>query len=141
MAVGKQGSAQASITIDDHGGTPRDITSHVLKIGGLKISQMTEENSPFGMANERNVPVGKQKFATTTIEGNFDSTGTTGPHAVFGTLETLPGDSSRTLVVVPGDSKTLTVEVIATDYELVLTNGKLTGYIATVQQVGLAAWT
>jgi hypothetical protein len=31
--------------------------------------------------------------------------------------------------------------VIATDYELVLTNGKLTGYIATVQQVGLAVWT
>lgn len=139
--AGKYGSASASITIDDHGGTPRDITAHVTAISGLKISQITEENSPFGMANERNTPVGKQKFGPVTIEGNFDTSATTGPHVVFGTLETTPQDSSRTLVIVPGDSKTLTVEVIATDYELVLTDGKLTGYRATVQQVGAAAWT
>jgi hypothetical protein len=139
--AGKYGSASASVTIDDHGGTPRDITAHVLSIGGLKISQITEENSPFGVAYEKNTPVGKQKFGPVTIAGNYDTTATTGPHVVFSTLETTPQDSTRTLAVSPGDGKTLTVEGFVTEYEPVLNNGKLTGYTATFVQAGLAAWT
>lgn len=138
--MAKFGSASTVVTIDDHGGTPRIITPHVLTIGGLKISQITEENSPFGMANERNVPVGKQKFGPVTIAGNYDDTATTGPHAVFSTLETTPNDTTRTLVVSPDGTKNLTVEGYVTDYELVLTNNKLTGYSATFQQAGAAAW-
>jgi hypothetical protein len=46
--MAKYGSANAVVTIDDHGGTPRIITGQVRTIGGLKISQITEENSPFG---------------------------------------------------------------------------------------------
>ncbi|HXD16401.1 MAG TPA: hypothetical protein VN654_05235 [Vicinamibacterales bacterium] len=141
MAVGKQGSAQATISIDDHGGVLRDITAHVRTIGGLKITQITEENSPFGVAFEKNTPVGKQKFGPVTIAGDFDSSPTTGPHVVFGTLETLPGDSTRTLTIVPGDSKTLSGEGYVTEYELVLTDGKLTGYTAQYVQAGLFAWT
>lgn len=137
---GKYGSASASISVDDHGGTPRDITSHVLTIGGLKINQITEENSPFGVAYEKHTPVGKQQFGPVEVAGNFDTTADTGPHAVFGTLETTPQDSTRTLTIVPGDSKTLTCEVYCVDYELVLTDGKLTGYKAQLVQAGLAAW-
>ncbi len=138
---GKYGSASATVTLDDHGGTPRDITAHVLTIGGLKITQITEENSPFGANYEKNTPVGKQKFGPVTIAGNYDTTATTGPHVVFSTLETTPQDSTRTLVIVPGDSKTLTVEGYVTEYEPVMNNGKLTGYSATFVQAGLAAWT
>lgn len=138
--AGKYGSASAAVTIDDHGGTPRIITSHVLTIGGLKITQITEENSPFGVAYEMNTPTGKQKFGPVTIHGNWDTSATTGPHVVFSTMETTPQDSTRTLVIAPGDSKTLTVEVYCTEYELILTDGKLTGYTATVMQAGLAVW-
>lgn len=138
--MAKFGSALAVVTIDDHGGTPRTITAHVLSIGGLKISQITEENSPFGMNHEQNTPVGKQKFGPVTIAGNYDDTATTGPHAVFSTLETSPSDATRTLVVQPDGVKTLTVEGYVTDYELVLTNGKLTGYSATFMQAGPAVW-
>ena len=138
---GKYGSASVTVTIDDHGGTPRIITPHVLTIGGLKITQITEENSPFGMANEQYTPVGKQKFGPVTIHGNWDTSATTGPHVVFSTMETTPQDSTRTLLINPGDSKALTVEVYVTDYEIVLTDGKLSGYNATVSQAGAAAWT
>lgn len=141
MAVGKQGSAQATVSVDDHGGVLRDITAHVRKIGGLKISQITEENSPFGVAFEKNTPVGKQKFGPVTIEGDWDSSPTTGPHVVFSTLETLPGDATRTLTVVPGDSKTLSGEGYVVEYEAILTDGKLTGYSAQFVQAGLFAWT
>ncbi len=138
--AGKYGSASAAVTIDDHGGTPRIITAHVLTIAGMKITQITEENSPFGVAYEQNTPVGKQKFGPVTIHGNYDTSATTGPHVVFSTLETTPQDSTRTLVIAPGDGKTLTVEVYATEYELIMTDGKLTGYTATVVQAGLAVW-
>lgn len=138
---GKYGSASAVVTIDDHGGTPRIITAHVLSIGGLKIAQITEENSPFGMANEQNVPVGKQKFGPVPIHGNYDTSATTGPHVVFSTLETTPQDATRTLVVSPDGVKNLTVEGYVVEYEPILTDGKLTGYNALFVQAGLAAWT
>lgn len=140
MAVGKQGSAQATVTIDDHGGTPRIVTAHVRTFGGLKVSQITEENSPFGVAYEINTPVGKQKFGPVTIGGDWDTSATTGPHVVFSTLETLPSDATRTLVVSPGDSKTLTVEGYVTEFEVIITDGKLTGYTAQFMQAGLAVW-
>jgi glucose/arabinose dehydrogenase len=138
--MAKFGSASAVVTLDDHGGTPRIITSNVLTIGGLKITQISEENSPFGQAYEQNTPVGKQKFGPVTITGNYDTTATTGPHVVFSTLETTPSDATRTLVVSPDGTKNLTVEVYAVEYEPILTNGKLTNYSATLVQAGLAVW-
>ena len=138
--AGKYGSASATVTLDDHGGTPRIITGHVRSIGGLKISQITEENSPFGTAYQKHTAVGKQQFGPVDIDGDWDTTADLGPHAMFSTLETTPQDSTRTLVVVPGDSKTLTVEVLVVDFELVMNNGKLTGYKAKAMQAGLAAW-
>jgi len=93
------------------------------------------------VVDEKNTPVGKQKFGPVTIEGDFDSTPTTGPHAVFGTLETLPGDATRTLAISPGDSKSLGGEGYVTEYEVVITDGKLTGYTAQFVQAGLFAWT
>ncbi len=138
--AGKYGSPSVAVTIDDHGGTPRVITPHVLTIGGLKISQIKEENSPFGQAYESYAVVGKQQFGPVDIAGNWDTSATTGPHVVFSTMETATTDATRTLVIAPGDSKTLTVEGYITDYEVVLTDGKLNGYKAQFVQAGLAVW-
>lgn len=138
--MAKYGSASAVITIDDHGGTPRVITGHVLTIGGLKITEISEENSPFGVNYEKITPVGKQRFGPVNIEGNWDDTATTGPHAVFGTQETSPSDSTRTLDISPDGTKHLSGEGYVTEYELVLNNGKITGYKATFVQAGHFAW-
>lgn len=139
--AGKYGSASAVISYDDApGGSLRAVTAHVLSVGGLKITQITEENSPFGQAYESNAPVGKQQFADVEIAGNWDTSATTGPHVVFGTPDSDPNGSTRTLTITPGDSKSLTVETRLVSYEVVLTDGKLTGYKAVVRQAGLAAW-
>ncbi len=137
---GKYGSASVTVSIDDHGGSLRDISAHVLTIGGLKIEQITEENSPFGFAYERHTPVGKQRFGPVDIAGNWDTSATTGPHVVFSTLETTPQDSTRTLTIAPGDSKSLTCEGYIVNFEIVLTDGKLSGYKAQFVQAGLAVW-
>jgi hypothetical protein len=141
--AGKYGSASATISYDDApGGSLRNITAHVLTIGGLKLEEITEENSPFGATAESNTPVGKQKIADVTIHGNFDTSATTGPHVVFGTPDTDPNGATRTLTIVPGDGKTLTYETRLASYEVALTNGKLTGYNAVVRnaQTTRAAW-
>lgn len=139
--AGKYGSASVTISYDDSaGGTLRNVSAHVLTIGGLKIEQITEENSPFGQAYESNTPVGKQRFADVEIAGNWDTTATTGPHVVFGSPDSDPNGSTRTLTVAPGDSKSFTVETRLASFEVVLTDGKLTGYKAVVRQAGLAAW-
>lgn len=139
--AGKYGSASAAISYDSTpGGSLQNVTAHVLTIGGLKIEQLTEENSPFGQAYESNVPVGKQRFADVEIAGNWDTSATSGPHVVFGAPDTDPNGATRTLTVAPGDGKSLTVETRLVSYEVVLNDGKLTGYKAVVRQAGLAAW-
>jgi len=139
--AGKYGSASVAISYDDGpGGTLRAVTAHVLSIGGIKIEQISEENSPFGQAYESNTPVGKQRFADVEIAGNWDTSATTGPHVVFGAPDSDPNGSTRTLTIVPGDSKSMTVETRLVSYEVVLTDGKLSGYKAMVKQAGLAAW-
>lgn len=139
--AGKYGSASVAISYDDAaGGSLRNVSAHVLTIGGLKIEQITEENSPFGQAYESNTPVGKQRFADVEIAGNWDTSATTGPHVVFGSPDSDPNGSTRTLTIAPGDSKSLSGETRLVSYEVVLTDGKLTGYKAVVRQAGLFAW-
>lgn len=139
--AGKYGSASWAVQYDDSpGGTLRTMTAHVLTLGGIKIEQLTEENNPFGQAYVSNTPVGVQKFNDVPVEGFFDTTATTGPHVVFGTPDSDPNGSTRTLTVTPGDSKSMTVETRLVDYEVIGSFGKLTRYRATIRQAGLAAW-
>lgn len=140
---GKYGSAVSTTMVqydDGPGGTLRNVTAHIRSIGGIKIEQLTEENSPFGVAYEDNTPVGKQRFHDVTVEGDWDTTPTTGSHAVFGTPDSDPTGAKRTLTVTPGDSKSMTVETRLVSYELKMVDGKLTGYSAVIRQAGLAAW-
>jgi hypothetical protein len=139
--AGKYGSASYVVSYDDApGGTLRNVSAHVLTIGGIKVAQLTEENNPFSQAYQSNIPVGVQQFPDVQVEGFYDTTATTGPHVVFGTPDSDPNGATRTFTVTPGDSKTMTVETRLVDYEVVGAFGKLTRYRATIRQAGLAAW-
>ena len=138
---GKYGPASVALSYDDGpGGTLRNVTAHALTIGGIKIEQITEETSPFGVNYESNTPIGKQKFNDVAIAGLFDTTATTGPHVVFGDPDDSPQDATRTLTFTPGDSKTCTVETRLVSYEVKPDKGGLTRFEAVVRQAGLAAW-
>lgn len=139
--AGKYGSASITFTYDDApGGTGRDMTAHITSFGGIKVEQLTEMTMPFGTAYEAHTPVGIQRVPDVQVEGHFDTTATTGPHVVFGTPDDGPQDTTRTLVVVFGDSKTFTIETRLADYEVLGQNGNLTKYRATIRQAGLGAW-
>lgn len=139
--AGKYGSASVSISYDDGpGGTLRDVTAHVLSIGGIKVEAITQESSPFGVAYESHTPTGKHKLNDIEVMGRFDTTATTGPHVVFSVPDDGPQDSTRTLTFIAGDSKTMTVETRLASYEILAQNGNLTDFKAVIRQAGAAAW-
>jgi hypothetical protein len=139
--AGKYGSQSVTITYDDGpGGTGRAVTNFVLQMGGVKITAVTEPSHAFGDSWEEHTPVGIGRMEALDLEGHWDTTATTGPHVVFIAPDDGPQDSTRTLVVVFGDSKTMTVETRLTAYEVLGVNGNLTRFKASILPTGAPAW-
>ena len=142
MAVGRQGSANVTVTMDDSGGPPRVITNFVMELGGVKISPALENSHAFGDAWEESAAAGVSKADDIAVGGLFDTTATTGPHVVFtpAANDSDPNGTSRTLAIVFGDSKTFTVETRIVSYEVVASVGKLSRFTATLRPTGTATW-
>jgi hypothetical protein len=140
--AGKYGSSSVVITYDDApGGTPQTVTPYITAIGGVKVEQITEQSNPFGTGSEAHTPTGMQRVPDIPVDGFFDTTATEGPHVVFGTPDDGPQDATRTFTFAPGDSKTFTMETRLVDYEVLVQNGLLTKFKATIRQAGAGAWT
>ncbi len=145
MAAGKHGSAEWTISCDDaQGGTLRAITPYVQTISGIKITAASQVITAFGDTWEKNSPTGTKKVEPVTIGGFFDDTATVGPHVVFLTPDTTIYDgttsTSRTFTIVVGNSKTFTVEVLLSSYEVLGKNGNLTEYVAVITPTGTGTW-
>jgi hypothetical protein len=139
--AGKYGSQSVTITYDDGpGGTGRAVTNFILTMGGVKLTALTEPSHAFGDSWEEHTPTGMAKMEALTLEGQWDTTVTTGPHVVFLTPDDGPQDSTRTLVIVFGDSKTMTVETRLTSYEVIGKNGNLTMFRAEILPTGAPVW-
>lgn len=141
--AGKYGSADVTITYDDApGGTGRAITNFVMNLGGVKIVVDLQSSEAFGDAWKEFVPTGVRSVPPIPVSGLWDTTGTTGPHVVLNPVDgdASPNASTRTLVIVFGDSKTFTVETRLADYEVTPSNGKLTEFKATIQPTGSGVW-
>lgn len=139
--AGKYGSQSVTITYDDApGGTGRDVTGHIQTMSGIKITSAMQATHAFGDSWEEHTPSGMMKMEPVTMHGFWDTTATTGPHAVFIAPDDGPQDATRTLVVVFGDSKTMTVETRLVSYEVLGQNGALTEFEAVIQPTGTATW-
>jgi hypothetical protein len=145
MAAGKHGSTEITITVDDaQGGTGRAVTPYVTTISGIKITAISQVITAFGDTFEKNSPTGVKKIDPITLGGFFDDTATVGPHVVFLTPDVTIYDgttaTSRTVVIVFGNSKTFTVEALLTSYDVMGKNGNLTEYQAVLTPTGSGAW-
>lgn len=141
--AGKYGSSSVSVTFDDApGGTGRAITNFVMKLGGAKIVVATESSEAFGDAWNEHTPTGMRSCPDIPVEGQWDTTATTGPHVVLNPVagDADPNASTRTLVIVFGDSKTFTVETRLVEYEVLANNGKLTTFKGVIRPTGAAVW-
>lgn len=139
--MAKYGSGSITITYDDApGGTPRAITSFVLTMGAVKITADQAQSDAFGDVWDAFTPTGHKKMDPIELTGYWDDTATTGPHAVLGDPDDGPSDSTRTLVIVYGGGKTITVETRLASYAVLGKNRDLTEFAAVIQPSGAAAW-
>jgi len=140
MAAGKHGSSEITISYDDGpGGTLRLITSYVLTMGGIKITSNMQASTAYGDTIEKKLPTGVSKIDPVQIHGFWDDTVTLGPHIVFLTPDTSPQASTRSLVIVFGNSKTWSSEGYLESYEVLGKTGALTEFTAVAIQ-NSGAW-
>ena len=139
--AGRYGSQSVTVTYDDSpGGTGRIVTGHVITMSGVKLTSAMAPSHAMGDSWEESTPTGMAKMEDMTLSGQWDTTATTGPHVVFLTPDDGPQDSTRTLVVVFGDSKTMTVETRLMSYEVRANTGDLTTFEAVIKPTGAPVW-
>lgn len=137
---GKYGSNSVTCAYDDaQGGTARTITSLLVSIGGVKIVAKSQVTTAYGDTVEKMLPTGVKELPDIDLEGWWDTTTTTGSHAVFGDPDDDPNGGTRTLTLVFGDSKTWTSEGYLKEYEVLAQVGNLTKFRAKCGQVS-GAW-
>jgi hypothetical protein len=138
--AGKYGSNSVTVTYDDGpGGTGRAITAFVISMGGAKITSKFQDTTAYGDSIMKQLPTGMTERPDIDIEGWWDTTATTGTHAVLAAPDTDPNGGTRTLVIVFGDSKTWTSEGFLKEYEVLATVGNLTKFKAKLSQ-NTGAW-
>ena len=138
--AGKYGSGSVTITIDDaQGGSARAVTANITSFNGVKITAKTEDSTAYGDTIMKQLPTGVKEYADLDLEGWWDTTATTGTHAVFGTPDTDPNGGTRTAAIVFGDSKTWTTECYLKEYEVIASVGNLHKFRAKLAQIS-GAW-
>jgi hypothetical protein len=139
--AGKYGPADVTVALEDApGGTTRAIQNFILNgISAKDIARMMQSDC-LGDAWEEHVPTGKKAAAPITLEGLWDTTATTGTHAVLGSVDDGPEDDGRELIVVFGDSKTWTVDCRLAEYEVIASNDSVQRFSCLLQPTGAAVW-
>jgi len=98
-----------------------------------------QASTAFGDTIEKKLPTGVSKIDPITIHGFWDDTVTLGPHVVFIAPDTSPQASTRSLVIVFGNSKTWSSEGFLESYEVLGKAGNLTEFNAVAIQ-NSGAW-
>ena len=131
------GPADFAVSYDNSGGTPVDITAHVLSVNDFDVENITEEVRPLGAAWGVHKTIGVGQIAEVELSGVFDDTAATGPDALFADrVPEGPSASTRTLLFTWGGSKTSSVETILVSYKRSVDKTGLTKWSARVQPTG-----
>jgi hypothetical protein len=139
--AGKYGSQSITISYDGSpGGSPQTITNHVLTLSPATVVAAMEPSHAFGDGWEERTPTGLGSGDNITIEGHWDTTATTGPHAVLGVPDRNPQDATRTLTIGYGDGKTYTAETRLVKYEVLGQVANLTRFRAEIAITGQPVW-
>jgi hypothetical protein len=134
--VAKYASPSVVIEIDDSGGTPVDISQHVLEMNGIEIETLLEEGQTFGDSWFESFAVGIRKLADITLSGFYDDTALTGPDVLLNAVFTAPTTTTRTLKVTYGGGKSTAVEVIIYKYKRLPVRNGMTKYEVMLRPTG-----
>lgn len=141
MASGKFGPGSVTLYIEDSpGGTTKAIHNFIL--GGFSARDISEMMDTTGLGDtwRERTPVGMLDSPTVTLEGWWDSTATSGSHAILGTVDDGPQDDGRELVLTLGDSKTWTRDYRISEYEVKVDTGSIHKFSCVLTPTGAAVW-
>jgi len=144
MAAGRHGIADVTVTLEDTpGGTPRNIENYIEN--GISAADMVEmvENTSLGDSWKSRIPTGVRDSDQLTIEGDWDTTPTTGSHVVLRQVaaDVSPQSVGRELVVTFGDSKVWTRKVHLEKSTVKAQKGNIHKIEAVLTPTGSAVWT
>ena len=134
--MAKYGSNSFAVSIDNSSGTPVVMTNYIRTIGDVDIKAMMAESTAFGDAWVEKLATGVLEAGSITLGGYYDDTASTGPDVIFNDVATGPTDSTRTLLLTWGGSKTTSAEVWISAYKRTATVGELTGFEVTLEYTG-----
>ena len=142
MAAGRFGPSSVTVTLEDGpGGTARNIENFLLN--GISAKDMSEmmETTALGDSWKERVPIGIRDSAEITLDGMiWDTTATTGTHAIFLAIDDGPQDDGRELVIIFGDSKTWTRDVRLAEMEVRAITTEIQKISARLVATGAAVW-
>jgi hypothetical protein len=139
--AGKYGPSSVTLTLEDSpGGTARALTNFILEGVSVKQTSIMHDTTTLGDSFEEQTPTGTKRTENISLTVIWDTTGTTGTHAILGTVDDGPQDDGRELVVVFGDSKTYTVDVRLMSSEVVAANGAIQTLVAELVPTGTGTW-
>lgn len=138
--MAKAPSSGVVVTLDDSGGTPRIVTSFVMTMGALKITQDMVTSTAYGDTWVGTLVTGIRKGEKIALTGLVDTTALVGTFATMipADADAVPG-FTRTLAVLVG-GKTFTAEVLLESGAIEPKIGLAT-YSASLQPSGSCAWT
>lgn len=141
--AGPYGPSSVGVTLTDSpGGTPRDIEDFILN--GVSASDISEvmESTGLGDSSRERMPIGMLDSETQTLTGKWDTTGTTGTHAVMAIAagDYAPASVGREIVITFGDSKTWTRSYHMTGYKVLAQPGSIQMFEAELTPTGAAVW-
>ena len=139
--AGKYGPASVTVNLEDSpGGTSRALTNFILEGVSVKMTSILQDTTALGDSFEEQTPTGTKRMEPLTLTCIWDTTGSTGTHAVLGTVDDGPQDDGREMIVVFGDSKTMTMDVRLTSSEVVAANGAIQTIVAELTPTGAGVW-
>ena len=135
--MAKYGPSSVAVTLDESGGTARNLSQYITSLGGIIINAGMVDSTGFGDSWKESLSTGVRSMDDISIEAWYDDTSNT-TDAVLGDVANGPADQQKTLVVTYGGSKTTTVEGWIVDYERVLDRDSLHVVRATFRPSGAA---
>lgn len=134
--MAKYGSANLIIAVDNASGTPVTMTSYITSIGSVEVEALLEESHSFGDAWFEQLATGVRRASDIVLGGFYDDTSTTGPDAIFNDVADGPADTTRTITVTWGGSKTTSCETIISKYSRSAVRNELTKFEVTLTPTG-----
>jgi hypothetical protein len=135
MAAGKHGSNEVIIEFekaDSVGSADTNITAYVTKLGDITLNKGAVESTPFGVSFPEYLAGVLKKYEPITLEGFYDDTATTGPDAIFNSVNAV----ARYWKITYGNGKYTSGRCWITEYKRGDGVGNYWTYTATIQPTG-----